>query len=283
MAEKLFIILGCNGLVASLLARHFAAMQQNYISIPWASQSITLGIPGVSQGGISSSELRDLLTDCYKIVFIDCLWESNDFHAELTLHSSILSQIRDCYPEARYCLISTFEANNHSRSMYRDTKYRLEKYVIDRNQVVMRIGLLRDSPSFARPPQSLGFEFRFFPCSPIFVPITYACDLVHFLCSYDNWFCPGRPILLRVYSQPIPLRIALSPLPYLLFSPARFVVPLIFPPAIFLRLILVVLWSIFCPLQRSSFFFKLCSHLQRIYSLLEQQPSIMSYNEWLLK
>lgn len=283
MDAKLFIILGCNGLVASLLAKHFALKQQNYISIPWASHSNILGIPGVSQGGISSSKLRTLTSDCYPVVFIDCLWESNDFQSELQLHSSILFQIRDVFPKARYCLISTFESNSNSLSLYRDTKYRLEKYVIGCDEMVLRIGLLRDSPSLDVPPQLLGFDLKLLPYVPIFIPITYACDLVHFLCSYDDWFCQGVPILLRAYSQPIPLRIGFSPLPCLLLSKSRFLVPLITPPASFLRFILVSTWSILRPFQRSSFFSKFCSQLQRIYSLLEQQSAIMSYDKWLLK
>ena len=283
MDAKLFVILGCNGLVASLLAKHFAITKQNYISIPWASQSVALGIPGVSQGGISSSELRTLISDCHPVIFIDCLWGSNDFQSELKLHASILTQIHDSFPEARYCLISTFEANTYSPSMYRDTKYRLEKFVIGCDEIVLRIGLIRDSPSFARPPQLISIDLRLLLYVPILIPVTYACDLVDFLCSYDDWSCQGRPILLRAYSQPIPLRLGFAPLPCLSLSPSRFVVPLIIPPAFFLRFILISTWSIFRPFQGSSFFSKLCSQLQRIYSLLEQQPAIMSYDKWLLK
>ena len=283
MDKKLFIILGSKGRVASLLAKQFERMKQKYISIPWTSQTFGSRIPGVNQGGISSSVLRDLLCDCHQVIFIDCLWGSNDYKSELKLHSSILSEINSCYPSARYCFISTYEANRRSPSLYRDTKVRLEQYVRSRNQIVLRIGLILDLSSIVKPSSLFSIGLKLFPCDPIYVPVTYAYDLVGFLCSYGHWVSLEKPTLLRVYSEPIPLRISLYPKPCFLFSKSISEIPLIIPPAFVMCSFLVFSWSILRPFHELPVLSFIYSKLQRIYSLLEQQPSIISYDEWLLK
>ena len=279
MRTILFVVLGRYGKVASFLIDEFINSGQNYISLPWSCTRDSE--PGIKEGALAHTKLRTQISKYNKIVFIDCLWGSNNLRDEAFLHSSVIRQIKSYFPHALYYFISTFEPNDASWCEYRNTKHTLEKLIINNCGRVVRIGFIINEKLVRH--AFFAFEPKLFPFKDIFIPLTYSQDLASFLIkkSRSRFRCNSN--LCSVYSECASIQISIPACQHFFHTKAKVNLPLIIPPLVYIMPTVKLVSEFLSTCLMISCQSPLYRVMQKIYSVLEQQSSINLWTDWIRK
>lgn len=275
--SKIFVILGSKGKVASALRDQFTNYDIPFLFIPWDSCVNNQGlVPSITSGGITSAALYSLLATCQSIIFIDCLYYSNIYKHERSLHENVYNQIQSSYPNAKVIFISTFEPSESDCSNYRRTKFLLEKDLKLNNSCILRLGFLQDDNQIFN--STFGFKICSLSMVSILLPVTYSSDVGKFfsLIFNDDFFLEHDHY--KIYSASANFIISIFPRLEITVAPLRYrqyhyKLPIIWMS--FLYPCFQYLAKIFPePIKRSSklSFSRL---IQKSISILEQQNAII--------
>lgn len=272
------MILGSSGKVASAIAEALHLLKQRYIAIPWGLSwnSQDLEYPPISRGGLTSAWLVAKLNEYSRIMFVDCLWSSNNATEEESLHFEILQQIRRTYTTYIYLLVSTFEPSIESHSLYRKTKAHLEQKILESGGQVIRIGYIIASADCNESKPQVSMRIKLFGSGTLRVPVTHAKDLAFYLANLLRMESWNKSTIHRCYSVSKYLIMNILPRPRAWLSSKEKGLALHLPGRCFLMHILsVIIWLIgnFAATGRRH---GLLASIERMYSLLEQQPCIIA-------
>jgi hypothetical protein len=276
--KTIIVILGSYGKVASAIAEALYLQKQRYIAIPWGLSwnSPDLEHPPISRGGLTSDWLVTKLNEYSRIMFVDCLWSSNNAVEEESLHFEILQQIRRTYTTYSYLLVSTFEPSMESNSLYRKTKAHLEQKILDSGEQVIRIGYIIESADCNEPASQISMRIKLFRSGTLRVPVTHAKDLAFYLANLlaiESWH---KSSIHRCYSMSKYLIINILPRPTAWLSSKEKGLILHLPGRCFLMHILSVIIWLIGNFKATGRRHGLLASIERMYSLLEQQPSIIA-------
>ena len=180
-----FVIFGKNGVVGKSLKSYLAIKGQNVVSISW---NLTRRIINSNKSiDFFLKKEYQIASENYNLILINCLKESRKFNLSLELNKKFLSKFSELFDGSKYIYFSTYEPNVVTGTEYRKIKLKMEKFIINNNGLVIRIGYYLQSNQIKNNIQNLKFSFlAYSKNNPILVPVTTPEDLCNNLMKIAN-------------------------------------------------------------------------------------------------
>ena len=175
-----FIIFGKNGSIGKSLKSSLAFKGENAISISWALTKTIIN-SDKSLAYILKNEYQ-ITSEKFNIILINCLKEKKDYKSSLKLNKKLLSEVDELGGKVKYIYFSTYEPNIFTGTEYRKIKFKMEKFILGNNGVVIRIGYYISQTDVKYKSHNYNSSITLsFKNSPILVPVTKTEDLLNTL------------------------------------------------------------------------------------------------------